>query len=85
MGKELDRMSKGKRFRIVILPGKLRPIGRQLSSMYATACSIAVNEVVPLLTHITNCTRRGMTYIEPTLATLVYVLYLFLLVINSSF
>ena len=51
MGKELDRMSKGTRFRIVILLGRLRPIGRQLSSMYATTCSIAVNEVVPLLTH----------------------------------
>ena len=51
MGKELDRMSKGTRFRIVILPGKTRPIDRQIASMYATACSIAVKKVVPLYTH----------------------------------
>ena len=62
MGKELDRMSKGTRFRIVILPGRLRPIGRQLSSMYATACSIAVNEVVPILTHYKLYMERDDIY-----------------------
>ena len=62
MGKELDRMSKGIRFIIVILPGRLRPIGRQLSSMYATACSIAVNEVVPILTHYKLYKERDDIY-----------------------
>ena len=59
-------MSKGTRFRIVILPGKLRPIGRQLSSMYATACSIAAKEVVPLFTHFKM--YKGRTDIYKLLA-----------------
>ena len=51
MGKQLDRMSKGNRIKIVIPPGKSRPADAKIASMYATACSIAVKEVVPILTH----------------------------------
>ena len=51
MGKDLDRKSRGHRFRIVIAPGATRPSNPVLASMYATACSIAVKEVVPLFTH----------------------------------
>ena len=68
MGKELDRKSKGHRFRIFIRLGKTRPSDRQIASMYATTCLIVVNEVVPVLNHYK-----------------LYVLYLFLTVINSSF
>ena len=62
MGKELDRKSKGKRFRIVIHPGKTRPRDRQIASMYATTCSIAINEVVPLLTHYKLYRERDDIY-----------------------
>ena len=51
MGKEMERKSKGQRFRIVIPPGMTRPTDGKIASMYATACSIAVKEVVPLFTH----------------------------------
>ena len=51
MGKDLDRKSRGHRFRIVIPLGATRPSNPVLASMYATACSIAVKEVVPLFTH----------------------------------
>ena len=51
MGNEVERVSKGGRIRIVIPPGKLRPADSKIASMYAAACSIAVNEVVPILPH----------------------------------
>ena len=62
MGKELDRKSKGQRFIIVILSGKTRPRYMQIASMYATAYSIAVNEVVPLLTHYKLYKERDDIY-----------------------
>ena len=62
MGKELDRKSKRQRFRIFILSGKTRPIDRHIASMYATACSIAVNEAVPVLTHYKLYKERNDIY-----------------------
>ena len=62
MGKELDRKSKGHRFRLVIRPGKTRPSDRKIARMYATACSIADNEVVPLLTHYKLYKERDDMY-----------------------
>ena len=51
MGKEVDKMSKGNRIKIAIPPGKSRPADAKIASMYATACSIVVNEVVPIFPH----------------------------------
>ena len=51
IGKELDGMSKENRIKIVIPPGKSRPADAKIASMYATACSIALNEVVPIFAH----------------------------------
>ena len=53
MGKNLGSMSmsKGKRIRIVIPPGKTRPVDPKVASMYATACSIPVKETVPIFPH----------------------------------
>ena len=51
LGKELDRMSKGSRMKIVIPQGKSQPADAKIASMYATACSIVVNEVVPIFPH----------------------------------
>ena len=42
--------------------GRLRPIGRQLSSMYATTGSIVVNKVVPVLTHYKLYKERDDIY-----------------------
>ena len=44
-------MSKGNRIRIVIPPGKTRPVDPKVASMYATACSIAVKQTVPIFPH----------------------------------
>ena len=66
MGKDLDRKSRGHRFRIVITPGATRPSDPVLASMYATACSIAAKEVVPLFTHFKM--YKGRTDIYKLLA-----------------
>ena len=50
MGKELDRMSKGNRIKIVIPQGKTRTVDAKIATMYASAYSIAVKKVVPILT-----------------------------------
>ena len=59
MGKGLDRMSIGKRLRIVIPPGHHRPLDKKIAAMYATACSIAVKEVVPVLLHWKQYKKRN--------------------------
>ena len=59
MGKGLDRMSRGKRLRIVIPPGGFRPADVKIAAMYATACSIAVKEVVPILLHWKQYKKRN--------------------------
>ena len=50
-GKQLDMMFKRNRSKIVIPLGKSRPADAKIASMYPTACSIAIKEVVPILTH----------------------------------
>ena len=59
MGNGLDRMFRGKRLRIVIPPGHRRPLDKQIAAMYATACSIAVKEVVPVLLHWKRYKKRN--------------------------
>ena len=41
----------GQRIRIVIPPGRTRPVQPKIASKYATACSVAVNAVVPIFPH----------------------------------
>ena len=44
-------MSNGGRTTLLISQGKTRPVDPKIASMFATACSAAVRDTVPILPH----------------------------------
>ena len=48
---KIPGLERGTKFRLVIPPGRTRPVDPKIASMYATACSVAVNVVVPIFPH----------------------------------
>ena len=48
---DVQEVAHDQRIRIVIPPGRTRPVDPKIASMYAIACSVAVNDVVPIFSH----------------------------------
>ena len=48
---DVQEVAHDQRIRIVIPPGRTRPADPKIASMCATACSVAVNDVVPIFPH----------------------------------
>ena len=48
---DVQGVAHDQRIRIVIPPGRTRPVDPKIASMYATACSVAVNDVGPIFSH----------------------------------
>ena len=51
LGEELNSVSNGGRITLLIPQGKSRPVDPKIASMFATACSAAVRDTVPILSH----------------------------------
>ena len=51
LGEELNSVSNGGRTTLLITQGKSRPVDPKIASMFATACSAAVRDTVPILPH----------------------------------
>ena len=48
---DVQEVAHDQTIRIVIPPGRTRPVDPKIASMYATACLVDVNDVVPIFPH----------------------------------
>ena len=58
-GVPLDMLCKRESIRIVIPAGKTRPVDPKIASRYASACSVAVRDVVPIFPHWKDYKEKG--------------------------
>jgi len=51
MGKQLDRLSRGGRLKLIVPPGRNRPKSAGIAAMFATECAVAVQTQMPIYPH----------------------------------